>query len=160
MGPFDTRLSSPDLTNNSPFGVLVRFRQEPVALSLEIEVMFHQVMVEPKDADALRFIWRPDDDLSKQPVEYRMRVHLFGSTSSPSCASFGLRKAAQDNAGDFDHEVVDTVLQNFYVDVFEIYEVDEDLCAFLSRGGFRLTKWLCKSLKPFHLHTELLRLWI
>ena len=58
-------LSGPDLTN-SLFGVLVRFRQEPVALSSDIEAMFHQVIVDPKDADALRFLWWPDDDLSQQ----------------------------------------------------------------------------------------------
>jgi len=80
-----------------------------------------------------------------------MKVHLFGSTSSPSCASFGLQKPAQDNAGDFDHEVVNTVLKNFYVDdhlksvkLTEVaVELREDLCALLSRGGLRLTKWFC-----------------
>ena len=90
----DQLLSGPNLTN-SLFAVLVRFRQEPVALSSDIEAMFHQVTVDPKDVDALRFLWWPDDDLSKQPVEFRMKVHLFGSTPSPSCASFGLRKAPQ-----------------------------------------------------------------
>ena len=146
----DQLLSGPDLTN-SLFGVLVRFRQEPVALSSDIEAMFHQIMVDPKDVDALRFLWWPDDDLSKRPVEYRMTVHLFGSTSSPSCASFGLRKTAQDNAGDFSHEVIDTMLRNFYVDdclksvksTEVAVELRKDLCALLSRGGFRLTKWLC-----------------
>ena len=92
------------------FGVLVKFRQEPVALSSDIEAMFHQITV-----DALRFLWWLDDDLSKPPVEYRMRVHLFGSTSSPNCASLGLRRTAKDNAGDFSHEVIATVLRNFYV---------------------------------------------
>ena len=113
--------------------------------------MFHQVMVDPKDVDALRFLWWPEDDLSKRPVDLRMMVHLFGSTSSPSCASFGLRKTAQDNAGDFGHEVVDTVLKNFYVDdclksvksTEAPVELRKDLCALLSRGGFQLTKWLC-----------------
>ena len=54
----DQLLRGPELTN-SLFGVLVSFRQEPVALDLssDIEVMFHQVMVDPKDVDALRFLW-------------------------------------------------------------------------------------------------------
>ena len=146
----DQLLSGPDLTN-SLFGVLVRFRQEPIALSSDIEAMFHQVMVDPKDVDALRFLWWPEDDLSKRPVDFWMMVHLFGSTSSPSCASFRLRKTAQDSAGDFGHEVVDTVLKNFYVDdclksvksTEVAVELRKDLCALLPRGGFRLTKWLC-----------------
>ena len=96
----DQLLSGPDLAN-SLFGDFIRFRQEPVALSSDIEAMFHQVMVDPKDVDALRFLWWPDDDLFKRPVDFRMMVHLFGRTYSPSCASFGLRKTAQDNAGDF-----------------------------------------------------------
>ena len=100
-------------------------------------------MVDPKD-DALRFLWWPDDDLSKWPVKYRMKGHLFGSTSSPSWASFGLRKMAQDNAGDFGHEVIDTVLRNFYDDnclkavksTEVAVELRKDLCALLSRDRF------------------------
>ncbi len=76
-----------------------------------------------------------------------MKVHLFGSTSSPSCASFGLRRTAQDNAGDFSHEVTNTVLMNFFVDnclksvksTEVAVELRKDLGALLSRGGFRLT---------------------
>lgn len=116
-----------------------------------MEAMFHQVLADPKDVDALRFLWWPDNDLSKQPVKHRMKVYPFVSMSSPSCASFGLRKTAQDNTGDFDHEVVNTLLKNFYVDnclkLVKLTKVAiklrEDLCALLLRGGFQLLKWLC-----------------
>ena len=61
---------------------------------------------------------------------------------SSSCASFGLQKTAQDNAGDFDHEVIDTVLKNFYVDdsLKSVHSTEvaiklrEDLCVLLSKG--------------------------
>ena len=143
-------MHGPDLTNNL-FGVLNRLRQEAIALVSDIEGMFHQVKVDPKDYDALRFLWWQDGDLTQQPVEYRMVVHLFGSTSSPSCASFCLRKTAFDNTGDFGHQVIDTVLKNFYVDdclktvssKAVAVKLRIDLCHLLSRGGFRLTKWLC-----------------
>ena len=143
-------MHGPDLTNNL-FGVLNRFRQEAIALVSDIEGMFHQVKVDPKDYDALRFLWWQDGDLTQQPVEYRMVVHLFGSTSLPSCASFCLRKTALDNTGDFGHQVIDTVLKNFYVDdclktvssKAVAVKLRIDLCHLLSRGGFRLTKWLC-----------------
>ena len=48
-------LQGPDLTNQL-VGVLIWFRQEPVALVADIEDMFHQVVVEQKDQDVLRFL--------------------------------------------------------------------------------------------------------
>ena len=52
-------LQGPDLTNPL-VGVLIRFRQEPVAMAADIEAMFHQVYVDPQDRGALRFLWWPD----------------------------------------------------------------------------------------------------
>lgn len=146
----DQLMHGPDLTNNL-FGVLNRFRQEAIALVSDIEGMFHQVNVDPKDYDALRFLRWQDCDLTQQPVEYRMVVHLFGSTTSPSSVSFCLRKTALDNEGDFGHHVIDTVVKNFYVDdslktvssKAVAVQLSIDLCHLLSQGGFRLTKWLC-----------------
>ena len=63
-----------------------------------------------------RFLWWPKGDLSKDPEEYEMRVHLFGGASSPSCANYALKKTADDNKEDFRPEVVETVDRNFYVD--------------------------------------------
>lgn len=42
-----------------------------------------------------------------------MTVHLFGAVSSPSCASYALRKTADDNKSDFSAETVEAVKQNF-----------------------------------------------
>lgn len=47
-------LQGPDLTN-SLIGVLLRFRQEQVAIMADIEGMFHQVRVHEKDTNLLRF---------------------------------------------------------------------------------------------------------
>ena len=111
----DQLLTGPDLTN-SVVGVLIRFREEQVALSADIECMFHQVRVPPADQDAFRFLWWPDGNLNEEPVDHRMEVHLFGATSSPSCSNFALRRAADDNKGEFTDEVVKTIKRNFYVD--------------------------------------------
>ena len=76
----DQPLSSPHLTNNL-LGVVLRILQEPVPLSSGIEAIFHQVMVDPNDVDTLWFLWWPDDDLSKEPVEYTFlvaRLHQVG----------------------------------------------------------------------------------
>lgn len=148
----DRLLRGPDLTN-SLVGVLTRFREEPIALIADIEGMFHQVRVKPTDRDFLRFLWWPDGDFNRDPEEYQMLVHLFGAKSSPSCANFALKKTARDHALDFDPQTVDTVYSNFYVDdclksvatVNQAKHLSRQLCELLSRGGFRLTKWMSNS---------------
>ena len=148
----DQLLQGPDLTNNL-VGVLTRFRQEPVALMADIESMFHQVHVSPNDCDALRFLWWPNSDLNSEPEEYQMMVHLFGATSSPSCANFGLRRTAEDNQQEFSEEAVNTIKHNFYVDNClksvpsenKAIGLANELCQLLSKGGFRLTKWISNS---------------
>ena len=59
-------LQGPDF-NNSLVGVVIRFRQEQVALVADVEAMFHQVRVLEIDCDALRFLWWPNGDTTKQP---------------------------------------------------------------------------------------------
>ena len=100
----DQLLTGPDL-NNSIVGVLTRFREEQVALSADIDCMFHQVRVPPADQDAFRFLWWPDGNLSDESVDHRMEVHLFGATSSPSCSNFALRRTSDDTKGEFRDEV-------------------------------------------------------
>jgi len=148
----DHLLQGPDLTN-SLVGVLIRFRQERVALMSDIESMFHQVKVRPEDCSALRFLWWPNGDLDKDPEELMMKVHLFGGISSPSCANFALRKTAHDHRQEVDPEIVSTVERNFYVDDclksvqtphFAVRLVQE-LTELLKKGGFRLTKWVSNS---------------
>ncbi|XP_030844258.1 uncharacterized protein LOC105444708 [Strongylocentrotus purpuratus] len=142
-------LQGPDYTNKL-VGVLLRFRQDKIALASDIEGMFHQVRVSPQDIDALRFLWWEEGDLEKPPVEYQMLVHLFGATSSPSCAGFAINKTVQDNKRDFDEGVAETVLDNFYVDDClksvstreEAKKLIPQLNELLRRGGFRLTKWV------------------
>ncbi len=102
----------PDLMNNL-IGVLLRFRQHPVAIMADVEGMFHQVKVCDSDSDALRFLWWQDGKIDQHPVEYKMVVHLFGGIWSPSCANFALQRTALDNSIDFDPETVSTVLKNF-----------------------------------------------
>ena len=71
--------TGPDLTNRL-IGVLLRFREENIALVADINSMFHQVYVTPSYRDMLRFLWWTDGDENKTAEIYRMKVHLFGGT--------------------------------------------------------------------------------
>ena len=149
IGLNDMLIQGPDLTN-SLVGVLLRFRQEEVAVTADVKAMFHQVKVPRTDRDFLRFLWWSDGDRESAPTEYRMTVHLFGAVSSPSCANFALRKAAEDNAGKFSREAVDVIYRNFYVDdCLKSVDSEEKARAVVRQvreickeGGFHLTKFV------------------
>ena len=140
-------LQGPDLTN-SIVGVLTRFPQEFVGLVADIQSMFHQVRVEPRDCDALRFLWWPGGDLSAELTEYRIVKHLFGATSSPSVVNLCLKKTAEMDGG-WNSEVANVIKRNMYADdlmkstettadaILLVHKVKEQL----SKGGFHLTKW-------------------
>ena len=45
-----------------------------------------------------------------------MKVHLLGASSSPDCAHFGLRRAADDGEDEFGADAATFIRKNFYVD--------------------------------------------
>ncbi|KAM8861775.1 uncharacterized protein ACB058_008484 isoform 2-T2 [Synchiropus picturatus] len=145
-------LQGPDLTNTL-VGVLTRFRKDTVGMMADIDSMFYQVTVPKEDSDLLRFLWWPDGDLSSEPADYRMCVHLFGAASSPSCASYALRRTAEDGKEWAAPEAVEAILNNFYVDdCLSTVSSDEhavtlakDLRNLCFSGGFHLSKWTSNS---------------
>lgn len=143
----DSLLTGPDLIN-SLIGVLCRFRKEDIAIICDVERMFHQFLVTPESRDYLRFLWWENGDLEKEPQEYRMTVHLFGASSSPGCANFGLKYLAQLHENDFP-SAASFIKKNFYVDdgltsvatVKEAKELILDTQDICRRGGLRLHKF-------------------
>ncbi len=108
-----------------------------------------------RDADLLRFLWWPNGKLNEPMEEFRMTVHLFGATSSPSVASYALKRTAEDHKADVSPEAVQTVLRNFYVDDClksvakeeDAVTLAKDLRTLCVSGGFTLTKWMSNSRK-------------
>ena len=77
----DHLLQGPCLTNDL-IGALIRFREEEVAFSTDVEGMFYQTSVTPSDTDAMRFLWWPGS-IEDRPEDNKMLVHIFGAKSSP-----------------------------------------------------------------------------
>ena len=144
----DQLLKGPDLSN-SLIGVLMRFREENIALVCDIEKMFYQFNVKTEDRDWLRYLWWENGDLLKSPSEYRMRVHLFGAASSPGCANYGLKYLAKEYEDKYP-EAAKFLSQNFYVDdglqsvestdmAIKLIKNSVELC---KQGKIRLHKFL------------------
>ncbi len=108
-------LTGPDLTNTL-VGVLCRFRKGQVAIMCDVERMFHQFHVAPRDQDYLRFLWWERGNMEAPPSVFRMKVHLFGAASSLGCANFGLKHLAAEGEGKFSEATVRFIQRNFYVD--------------------------------------------
>ena len=145
----DALMKGPHLMNNLT-GVLTRFREKEIALVADVEAMFHQVRVDPMHTNALRFLWWENGNVNQEPIICQMLVHLFGATSSPSCANFSLRQTALEFGHHYDPVISSIVNNNFYVDdclvslssVQEASYVYHNLTKLLERRGFHLTKWI------------------
>lgn len=144
-------LTGPDLTNNL-FGVLLRFRQQKIAIMADIECMYYQIYVNKEHRDLLRFLWYPNEDYSKEPKEFRMCVHPFGAGSSPGCANLALKTAA-NMYKDISPEASNFIKHKFYVDdglisvqdndsAIKLIKDSKELC---KKAGFNLTKFVSNS---------------
>ena len=117
--------------------------------------MFFQVFVDEKDRDAYRFVWFPDDDISKSPRDYCMQTHVFGARCLPCCAAFAPRKSADDNLTGADEKTLIAVRNTIYVydlcvscdNIEEASQLTKQRCNFLKSEGFCLTKFLSNNYK-------------
>ena len=91
-------LSGPDLLKNF-VGIFMRFREEKVALSGDIEAMFNQVAVPEEDQASLRFLWRESPESSTGVYQYVR--HIFGAKCAPTCSNYALLRSAEDSEKQF-----------------------------------------------------------
>ena len=94
----------------------MRFRKHSTGFMADIEQMFYSFVVREDHRDFLRFLWYENNDPNGAIVEYRMTVHIFGNTSSPAIATFGLRKTAEVGETEFGSDAKEFVDNDFYVD--------------------------------------------
>ena len=85
----DNLLPGIDLLNNL-VSVITKLRNGKYAILGDIEKMFNQVFVEPKDVDSLRFLWR--DNPENPLLDCQINVHLFGKVHSSCIVSWALKK--------------------------------------------------------------------
>ena len=98
---------------NALVGVLSRFRKKEVAVTCDIEQMFHSFRVNPEHRYFLRFLWFENNDLHNSIVEHRVNVHLFGTVSSPGVSNFGLKATSEQGRKSYGKEAADFLKRHF-----------------------------------------------
>ena len=125
----------------------MRFREDRIAISGDIEAMFNQVAVPPEDQVALCFLWRQSPGSEAEVYQYQR--HIFGAKCAPTCSNYALLRSAEENKLQFPTAAL-AVKRNVYMDDFfksvesssKALELQQQLVAMLKLAGFNLTKWI------------------
>lgn len=64
----DILLPGPDLSN-SLLGILIQFWKETVAVTADVQHMFHCLLVRADHRNFLRFLWHKDNNIEKEIIE-------------------------------------------------------------------------------------------
>ena len=96
---------------NSLLGIILRFRQERIAITMDVQHMFYNFKVPNDQHCYLRFIWHKGNNFYQPLVDYQMTRQAFGKISSQAVANYGICQAVQDA----DNDVQKLVNQIVYV---------------------------------------------
>ena len=103
----------PNLLNNL-LGVLVRFRENEVAMMGDIKKMYHSVKIGTVEQHTHRFLWR-DMDTYRDPDTFIVQTVSFGDKPAGTIATVALRKTGDMREKDFP-EAAKIVKNNSYMD--------------------------------------------
>ncbi|XP_046863136.1 uncharacterized protein LOC124456869 [Xenia sp. Carnegie-2017] len=136
----------PDLLN-SLFGVILRFRENKVALTADISKMYHRVLISVEEQHAHRFLWR-DLEIDRPPDTFVMNVLTFGDKPAPAMAQVVLRKTADEGASQ-NPRAAKVIMDNSYMDdILDSVATNEEaiglikaIDSILDNGGFHEKGW-------------------
>ncbi|XP_068711775.1 uncharacterized protein [Montipora foliosa] len=142
----DYWLKGPDLLN-SIFGVVLRFRENQVAISGDIFKMYHRILIPEEDQHVHRFLWG-SMEIDRKPDTYVKTVLMFGDKPAPAMAQIALRKTAAEGEND-SSSAAKTLKENSYMDdildsvqtVSEARQLMTEIYEVLAKGGFSIKEW-------------------
>ena len=106
-------MKGPDLLNNL-FGILVRFRENEVAISADVSKMYHRVLIPEQYLHLHRYLWR-NLETDRKPDVYVKTVLTFGDKSAPAMAQIALQKITTEGEKR-NPEAAEVLKKNTYMD--------------------------------------------
>ena len=143
----DYWVKGPDLLNNM-LGILLRFRENRVAVAGDVRKMYHSVNISELDQHTHRFLWRGMDE-SRKPDIYMMTAVSFGDKRAGTIAPLALRKTAEYSS-DIYPDATKMIIKNTYVDdvidsfdnIQKADQVTSEADEILAKGGFTMKGWI------------------
>ncbi|XP_028399264.1 uncharacterized protein LOC114522722 [Dendronephthya gigantea] len=149
----DYWMKGPDLLNNL-FGVLLRFRENEVAINADISKMYHRILIPERDQHVHRYLWR-NMDTDREPDVYVKTVLTFGDKPAPAMAQTALQKTAEEGEKRYP-AAAEVLKKNTYMDDIcdsvhsenQARKITAEIDEILRNGGFNVKCWLSnRSLK-------------
>ena len=84
-----------DLLNDQFIRVVLRFRENKVAVSAHISKMYQRVLTPEEDKHVHRFLWR-NLETNKAPDSHKMNVLIFRDKPAPAMTQIDLQKTAEE----------------------------------------------------------------
>lgn len=126
--------------------ITMRFRRFPIAISADIQKMYRQVKILPKQWNLQRIFWRKDPG---DPIgEYCITRVIYGMASAPHCAVRAMVEGANMLSTEYP-EAVYAIKNDFYVDdgltgaktIPDAIKLAKEMQFVLQKSGFPLCKW-------------------
>lgn len=141
-------VKGPDLLS-SLISVLLRFRQYKIAMSADIQEMFHQIRIRPTDQRYQMFMW-PNE--KGEIVTYAMVGMTFGASCSPATAQHIKNLNAEAFRAQYPR-AVEAIVDNHYVDDLleslenenEAIQLAKDVTEIHKKAGFHIRNWISNS---------------
>ena len=145
-----------DILQNGPviqselFAILLRFREHNIVLSADIKMMFRQIMINEKQRDLQRILWRQSKE---EPIHiYRLNTLTYGLKPATYLATKCVRTLAEEHQEEFP-DAARTLIENTYVDDLlagakdtqQALKLKSDIDEILNFGSFNLRKWRSNS---------------
>ncbi|XP_058788565.1 uncharacterized protein LOC131662720 [Phymastichus coffea] len=127
--------------------MLTRWRLHRYAFCVDIQMMFHQIRVRPKDVHLQRVLWSQDAD---SPVHhYALQTVTYGEACAPYLALQTIRQLCADEGARFplarEAAENDLYMDNFLSGGHSLEttrRLRDQLIALHTAGGFHLRKWV------------------
>lgn len=130
--------------------IILCWRQWRYVYTADIAKMFRQILVDCRDADFQRILWRPTEDSSME--HFRLVTVTYGLAPAPYLAMRVLKQLAHDEGHAFPRAAA-VVENSFYVDdtlfgaddLNVLRDTRNQLIDLMNRGGFQLRQWVTNS---------------